>query len=247
MRAFAGTGDRILIVGFTLSGPGVKPILIRGVGPGLAAFGLSGTIPDPRLGVFVGPNEIASNDNWTTDDGRTLGAFGLVAGSRDAVVAQNLTAQNFTAQVNGVGGTVGESLVEVYDGHAAMSALRLVNLSTRTQLDDGQRLIVGVTISGRKQVRVLVRAVGPTLASFGLSAAHPDPTMELYSGSTVIQQNDNWQTDDGRAAGAFPLLPGSKDAVLSALLVPGSYSVHVLGARGTSGVVLVEVYEVPGI
>lgn len=243
VRAFAGAGDRILIVGFTLAGPGSKPVLIRGIGPGLAAFGLSGALADPRLGVFVGANEMASNDNWTTDDGRALGAFALTAGSGDAVVAQNLTAQNFTAQVSGIGGGVGESLVELYDGNPANSALRLVNLSTRTQLDAGQRLIVGLTISGRQPVRILVRAVGPTLTSFGLGGAHPDPTMELYSGATVIQQNDNWQNDDGRTAGAFPLIAGSKDAVVSALLAPGSYSLHALGASGTSGVVLVEVYE----
>ena len=54
------------------------------------------------------------------------------------------------------------------------------------------------------------------MTTLGLGAAHPDPTMELYSGATLIQQNDNWQTDDGRTAGAFPLLAGSKDAVLPA-------------------------------
>jgi hypothetical protein len=243
VRAFAGTGDRVLIVGFTLGGPGTKPVLIRGIGPGLAVFGLTGAIPDPRLGLFAGSNEIASNDNWLNDDGRGLGAFGLVAGSKDAVVAQSLTAQSFTAQLTGIGGAVGESLVEVYDGNAGNSALRLVNLSTRTQLDDGQRLIVGLTVSGRQQTRLVVRAVGPTLATFGVTTAHPDPSVELYSGGTVIQQNDQWQGEDGRGSGAFPLVAGSKDAALSASLNPGNYSVHVLGARGTSGIVLVEVYE----
>lgn len=67
--------------------------------------------------------------------------------------------------------------MELYDGNAANSALRFVNLSTRTRRDDGQRLIVGVTISGRQQVRILVRAVGTTLTSFGLDAAHPDPDL----------------------------------------------------------------------
>jgi hypothetical protein len=243
VRAFSGTGDRVLIVGFTLNGPGAKPVLIRGIGPGLAAFGLSGMVADPRLAVFGGTTEIASNDNWSGNDGRTLGAFALATGSHDAVVAQTLAAQNYTAQVSGSGNTVGEALVELYDGNAASSSLRLVNLSTRTQLDAGQRLIVGLTISGRQPVRILVRAVGPTLTSFGLNGAHPDPTLELYSGPTVIQQNDNWQGDDGRTAGAFPLIASSKDAALSALLAPGSYSVHALGAGGTSGVVLVEVYE----
>jgi len=243
VRAFTGIGDRILIVGFTLAGPGGKPVLIRGIGPSLAAFGVNGALTDPRLGVFVGSNEMASNDNWTTDDGRALGAFALTAGSRDAVVSQNLTAQNFTVQISGIGGGVGESLVELYDANPTNSALRLVNLSTRTQLDTGQRLIVGLTITGRQPVRILVRAVGPTLATFGLGGGHPDPVMELYSGSTVIQQNDNWQGDDGRTAGAFPLIVGSKDAAVSAVLAPGSYFVHTLGAPGTSGVVLVEVYE----
>ena len=245
VRAFAGLGDRVLIVGFTLRGPGTKPLIIRGVGPGLAAFGVAGTLPDPRLGLFVGSNEISSNNDWLNNDGRTLGAFPLVSGSRDAVIAENLSAQGFTTQVSGIGNGTGETIVEIYDGNVPNSNLRLVNLSTRTQLEDGQRLIVGLTVVGRTPVKFAVRAVGPTLAAFGVTAAHPDPRFELYSGATVVDQNDHWQGDDGRAAGAFPLLAGSKDAALVRTLAPGGYSVHVLGAAGTSGIVLVEVYEMP--
>jgi hypothetical protein len=246
VRAFAGLGDRVLIVGFTLRGPGSKSMVIRAVGPGLAGFGVPNTISDPRLGVFVGANEITNNDNWTGNDGRSLGAFALAPGSRDAVVAQNLSAQGFTSQINGVGGTVGEAIVEVYDGFTANSDLRLVNLSTRTQLEDGQRLIVGLTVTGRTPIKLAIRAVGPTLASFGVPDAHPDPKFELYStGASAITQNDQWQGDDGRSAGAFPLLAGSKDAALVGTYPPGPYSVHVLGAPGTRGIVLVEVYEVP--
>jgi hypothetical protein len=245
VRAFAGLGDRVLIVGFTLRGPGAKPMILRGVGPGLADFGVPNTVSDPRLGLFIGSNEISSNDNWSGNDGRMLGAFALATGSRDAVVAQDLSAQGYTSQVTGIGGTVGEAIVEVYDGNAGNSGLRLVNLSTRTQLEDGQRLIVGLTVSGRTFVKFALRAVGPTLASFGVPDAHPDPKLELYSGPNTVDQNDQWQGDDGRSAGAFPLLAGSKDAALVGILPPGNYSVHVLGAPQTRGIVLVEVYEVP--
>lgn len=245
VRAFAGTDDRTLIVGFGLSGPGNKRLVIRGIGPELAAYNVPGTLADPRLGLFFNTTEIMSNDNWTTADGRDLGAFALTTGSKDAVISNNFDARSYSAQVTGANRGTGEALVEVYDGAVSNAALRLTNLSARTQLDEGQRLIVGLTVSGATPKTVVLRAVGPGLLAFNLPTAHPDPRMELYAGSVKIAENDSWSGDYGASSGAFPLSVGSKDAVLVRSLPPGGYSLHVLGATGTSGIVLVELYEAP--
>jgi hypothetical protein len=165
VRAFGGTGDRLLIVGFGPIGTGTKPLLVRAVGPGLSALGVSGVMTDPRLGLFSGATEIAANDNWTGSDGRQVGAFQLTAGSRDAVLSTNVEARSFTAQVAGVGGGTGEVLVEVYDAAPSLATPRLSNLSARAQLDLNQRLIVGLSVGGAESKTFILRGVGPSLAA----------------------------------------------------------------------------------
>ncbi|HVU34465.1 MAG TPA: immunoglobulin domain-containing protein [Opitutaceae bacterium] len=245
VRSFSGTGDRILTVGFALSGAG-KPLLVRAVGPSLAPYGVTDFMTDPRLTVFENSTAILSNDDWSGDDGRTLGAFQLPAGSKDAVVRNAFSGRNYTAQVDSSTGGTGEALVELYDADISSTATQLVNISSRTQLDDGQRLIVGMTLTGQASKGLVMRAVGPGLLGFDVTTAHPDPQIELYDSNSVkIASNDNWSRDDGESAGAFPLTVGSKDAVLVKTLPPGQYTLQVFGAPGTSGIVLVEVYAAP--
>ena len=238
----AGEGDRTLSMGFNVSG-GTKPVIVRAVGPGLATFGLPNLLSNPRLNIYSGSTIILQNDDWSGDDGHALGAFALVPGSKDALIAASFTPGLYSAEVKGVGGTTGQAIVELYDADTAPTVVRVTNLSTRAQVDDGQRLIVGFTLSGSTAKTMVMRAVGPSLALFGVGGAHPDPQLELFQGNTLLDSNDQWQGDDGRAVGAFQLAAGSKDAVLVKRLAPGSYSVHALGAAGTSGVVLVELYE----
>lgn len=246
LRAFAGTGERTLTLGFALEGPGGKRVVIRGVGPSLTPFAVSNPLSDPRLGIYVGATEILANDNWTGADGSDVGGFPLPVGSSDAVVTNSYSAQTYTAQVTGVGGRTGEALIELYDGASGNVALRLVNLSARSQLGDGERLIVGFTLTGADRKRLIIRAVGPGLAQFGVVTAHADPSLELYSANGVkLAENDQWSGDDGRTAGAFPLVAGSKDAVIAYTFDPAGYSVHVKGPVGTSGVVLIEIYDAP--
>ncbi|MBL9190291.1 MAG: DUF1800 family protein [Opitutaceae bacterium] len=126
---------------------------------------------------------------------------------------------------------------------------RLSNLSVRTSAGGADILITGFTIGPGPDKTVLVRAVGPTLGVFGVPGTLGDPKLELYSGSTKIAENDNFNAADApafAAVGAFPLGAGAKDAALVATLAPGSYSAQVTGLGGTSGVALVEVYEVTG-
>ncbi len=258
VRSAAGAGDQTLIVGFVVAG-GNKNLLIRGVGPALAQFGVGGALADPLLGVYSGGTVLLSNDNWESAQAAekvataaAVGGFALPAGGRDAAVLPTLGAGAYTAQVSGVGGTTGIALLELYDA-AGGSTARLVNASARTQVGIGaNQLIAGFTIVGTAAKTVLVRAVGPTLAGFGVAGALADPTLTVLSNRGPLATNDNWSADSGsavaqtaNAVGAFALPSGSRDAALLLTLAPGSYTAQIAGVRDTTGVALVEIYEVP--
>ena len=265
IRSNAGIGAQTLIVGFVVGGvgsSGTKPLLIRGAGPALSAFGVPGVLLDPSLSLFAGPTTVASNDNWNGDAqitaiGTQVGAFAFTpATSRDAALySPALASAAYTVQLAGVDGTTGVALAEIYDATPsdtfAISTSRLINVSARTQVGTGADiLIAGFNIGGATAKTLLLRAVGPTLSVFGVTGVLADPKLDLYSGTTVLQTNDNW---GGTAAivtaatsvGAFPLDAASRDAVLLVTLQPGSYTAQVSGVGNTTGVALVEIYEVP--
>ncbi len=239
---------QLLIVGFATNGG--KDVLLRGIGPTLAAFGVGGTLADPRLAVFSGSTQGAANDDWAATLAPVfsgLGAFALTNGSKDAALQLNVAGAR-TAQISGAAGTGGVVLVEVYDAGAG-TAQRLVNVSARSQVGTGDNiLIAGFVVDGAVAKTLLIRAVGPTLGAFGVGGALTDPKLEIFSGQTKIVENDNWSTvTEATAAGvgAFALAAASRDAALLVTLPPGQYSAQVAGVAGGTGEALVEVYEVP--
>jgi DNA-binding beta-propeller fold protein YncE len=266
LRTIDGNTSRAFIAGFVVSGSSPKPMLVRAVGPSLSQFGISGMLANPRLQIFSGTQMVAENDDWSdTPTMRAtwdrVGAFALNAGSRDAAVVVTLAPGSYSAHVLANGGD-GVALVEVYDAEAAQPATQLINLSTRGFVDTGDGVLVaGFAVTGDTPKRVLVRGVGPALAGFNVSGPLPDPVLKVFSGTTVLAQNDDWETPQAVAgapapaggaeiatvstgAGAFTLPPGSKDAALLITLPAGSYSAVVSGAGGATGAALVEVYEV---
>lgn len=119
-RSKVGTGSDILIAGFNLAGRGTRPLLIRGIGPGLSPFGVTGLLSDPTLQVFDDANRlVASNDNWNASLASTftsLGAFGLPENSKDSALLVTLNAgAAYTVWLSGAGGGVGEALLEIYE------------------------------------------------------------------------------------------------------------------------------------
>ena len=251
VRSFAGAGEQTLIAGFGLSGRGTKDVLIRGIGPTLADFGVPAVLADPTLKFQQGATVLAENDNWGNMSAlvaaaQSVGAFSLPAAAKDAALVASVGATSYTAQINSAG--TGVALVEVYDAAVANRNLSLVNLSARTVLAADDVLIAGFVLSGTGNRVVLIRAVGPTLGVFGLGGVLADPRIELYGSSGKFYENDNWTAEIGSVAarvGAFTLPAGSKDAALLVSLAPGSYSVQVRGSAGSGGVVLVELYDVP--
>jgi hypothetical protein len=115
-----GTGENILIAGFSVTGTGVKALLIRGIGPGLVPFGVTSPLTDPQLAVFAGTNRLTENNDWAgaptlTSAFNAVGAFALPPGSRDAALIVYLPTGSYTAQLSGVGSGTGEGLIEIYE------------------------------------------------------------------------------------------------------------------------------------
>lgn len=264
VRSTAGTGSDTLILGCVV-GPGDPlPLLVRGIGPSLTAFGVNGVLADPLLTVSdADASVVASNDNWSTGTNSNqtaavasrVGAFPLATAALDSAIVANLTPGSYSAVLTGKT-TPGIALVEAYDASTATTSAKLINMSARTRVGtDGAILIAGFVIQGDVPKQVLIRAIGPTLAQFGVSGVLADPQLALFrqGSGTVIQQNDNWVASANAAqlglamaqVGAFTLSAVSRDAAMLVTLEPGAYSAQVSGVGGTTGVALVEIYDVP--
>lgn len=258
VRTNAGTGDNTLIVGIGVGGAGTsgnKSVLLRGVGPALTAFGVGGALADPVMTVFSGQTQVSTNDDWAGGfDFASVGAFAFGAGARDAAIYNNaLASGSYSIQITGKDGATGIALAEIYDAtpSAAVTATtpRLINVSARTQVGTGDNiLITGFAVGGSTSARLLIRAVGPGLTAFGVGGALTDPKLEIYSGATKVSENDNWSAGDAAAftsVGAFNLPANSRDAAIIVNLAPGTYTAQVSGVGATTGVALVEVYQLP--
>jgi hypothetical protein len=265
-RGLVGDGEKALFAGFVITGDAPKSVLVRASGPTLASFGLAGAMENPVLSIVKGTTVLATNDDWSTSaDSATIagtaarvGAFVLNAGSKDAAIMMTLDPGVYSAQVNRASGTAtGLTIVEVYDASAnpGVETQKLVNISTRGEVRTGDNIMIGgFVVTGNVPKRVLIRGVGPTLGGYGVSAVLADPVLTLYQGSTFVATNDNWSESAASASeiaaaavqvGAFPLTANSKDSVLLLTLAPGVYSAQISGAGGTTGIVLLEIYEVP--
>ncbi len=263
-RALSGPGDQTLIVGFVVSGDG-KHVLVRGIGPTLASFGLSNVLIDPMLTLYGANGVAGTNDNWQIDvlgqDQSTLiaattaqvGAFALPLGSKDSALLCTVNTGPHTTSLVRLNSTTGIALTEIYDTDPLNTSAHLINVSARMNVTGGAgTLIVGFVIAGNAAKTVLIRGTGPGLTAYGVSGVLADPMIAVYSGGTQIATDDNWETGTSTAAqiiaasaqvGAFPLVSGSKDAALLITLQPGAYTVLVTGVGNTSGVALVEVYD----
>ncbi len=129
---------------------------------------------------------------------------------------------------------------------------QLVNTSVRVQVGTGADVLITGFVIGATPKTFLFRAVGPTLGAFGVGGTLADPVMTLYSGTTVVQTNDDWSSSASGAAiaqaaaasGAFALPANSRDSAMIATLNPGAYTVKIEGVAGGTGVALFEAYEV---
>ncbi|MBI5769774.1 MAG: CotH kinase family protein [Verrucomicrobia bacterium] len=252
--------DGTLFAGLSLADTAGKGFIIRGVGPTLAAFGATDVLPDPELKIVRADGvETHRNAGWETGNDvarlvaltKSVGAFPLAARSADSAILATLPAGSYTVHLSSTTGQTGLALAEFY---AHDDNGRIMNLSIRTRVRPGDgALIGGFVVQGPAYKRLLLRAIGPTLASFGVGAALEDPVLTIYAGQNVEATNDDWSgaanaemiTAATTSVGAFALAPGSLDAAILITLKPGAYTVDVRGKERAEGITLLEIYDVP--
>lgn len=286
--------NEIMIGGFVIEGTEPAMVLIRGRGPTMAGapFFVSGVLTDPHLQLFSGSTQIAQNDNWHDDpqcDSRFAcgGSAEILATGLDpcqpnpgqtaapsgcgneSAILMILPPGAYTAFLKGVGGRVGVGLVEVFEIDGLANPSKLVNISTRAMVQKSDnRMIGGMIVAGPAAKTVLIRARGPSMgtAPFFVPGVLSDPYLQLFSGSSVVAQNDNWrdsaQCDShfgcGEAShilatGLSPCEPNpgqssepancNREAAILINLPPGAYTAVLGGTAGGTGVGLVEIFD----
>jgi glucose/arabinose dehydrogenase len=251
-RSRVTTGDNVMIGGFIITGAAGKKVIVRGLGPSLTQSNVPDALADPILELH-GPSGalIASNDNWR-DTQQTEIVNSQLAPTNDleSAIVQTLQPGAYTAILKGKGGASGVGLVEVYDLDGA-AASKLANISARSFVQTTDNVLIGGFILGHNNgaAKVIVRAIGPSLAQAGINNALADPTLELRDGNgALLMANDNWQDDPSQAAQVTAAGVPPTNALESAIaisLLPGPYTAIVAGKNGGTGIGLVEVYNIP--
>lgn len=261
-RLQIGIDDNVLIAGIVITGTQPKKVLIRGLGPTLSQFNVPNVLVDPQLELHDSSSVIGTNDDWqTTQLGGVISAdqkteiensqFAPPNSSEPAIIA-TLAPGSYTAILRGANSTTGAGLVEAYDISGGTPS-QLANISTRGFVQTGDGVMIGGLVTVNRPTRVLVRALGPTLAQFGLNNVLANPQLELHDATGIIATNDDWQTTQVGGSIARPQVsaiqasglapPNGSESAITTILQPGSYTAIVRGAGDTTGIALVEVYN----
>jgi hypothetical protein len=266
-RAFVQTGDNVMIGGFIVQGSEPKRVIIRAIGPELTHYGVPNALANPTLELHDSAGVlIATNDSWlhtiiggiiTSDQVRDIRSSGHAPrDARESAIIAELSPGNYTAIVSGVNNVTGVALVEVYDLSTNTASI-LGNISTRSFVQTGDNIMIGgFIVQGTGAKRVIIRAIGPELGAppYSIPNALDNPTLELHNGRGVlIASNDNWRhtiiggiitSDQTQAIRTSSYAPGDgRESAIIAELPAGNYTAIVRGVNDTTGVALVEVYD----
>ena len=248
-RAYVGTGEKVAIAGFIVTGSSAstKRILLRGLGPSLVTNGITGCLSDPAIDLYDSHGVLlATNDNWWSTQRSEVSATGLApTNNKEASLLVTIPPGEYTAILHAANSSSsGVGLVEVYDIDPISDA-RLTNLSARAYVGQGDNVLIGGIVFSDASDSLLLRASGPSLAARGINDTLSDPTMELFdSDGNLIAQNDNWRDNSNASAIAQSGLAPNDTRESALLLQPqaGLYTVIVRDTRGTVGVGLVEAF-----
>jgi hypothetical protein len=240
-------GDKALISGFIITGSQDKKVLIRGLGPSLP---VSGQLADPTLELFASDGRsLATNDNWKQSQEQEIRATTIPPPKDlEAAMVRTLAPGKYTAILRGKNNGTGVGQAEVYDLAQGASS-QLANISTRGFVDtDNNVMIGGVIVGGGSSgstAKVLVRAIGPSLTKQGVTGALHDPTLELRDANAqLLAQNDNWKTNQEQAIRDTTVPPtDDRESAIVKTLAAGNYTAIVRGKGSTTGVGLVELYN----
>jgi lysophospholipase L1-like esterase len=247
-RLNVGTGDDVAIVGFIVTGTDSKEVIVRGLGPSLEVNGvpLTDLLADPTLSLYQGDTLIMTNDNWKDSQEAEIEATGIppMDDPESAIVA-TLAPGSYTAILSGTNGGTGNGQVEVYDLDTTVNST-LANASTRGFVQTGDNiLIAGFIVGTGESDTIVVRAIGPSLADMGVADPLLDPTLDLYDANGVILvSDDNWRDSQETLIQSTGLTPtNDAESAIIKSLGPGNYTAVVRGKDDTTGVALVEVYN----
>jgi uncharacterized repeat protein (TIGR01451 family) len=251
-RLRVGTGDNVLIGGFIITGAEPKKVIIRGIGPSLNGVGV--TLADPILELHQGGATLATNDNWKTNDQTGQSQQTEIEATTippkndlESAILATLSHGTYTAILVGKNGGTGVGLIEVYDLAQGANS-KLANISTRGLVGtDDNVMIAGFIIGGNGQPegKVVIRAIGPSLAAFGIANVLQDPLLELHNGNgATIQANDDWQQTQAGEINQTGLAPNdTRESAIVTTLPDGNYTAIVRGKNNATGVAVVEVYS----
>lgn len=254
-RANVGTGDNVLIGGIIISGNDTKQVVLRAIGPSLTGAGVTDALLDPTLDLFDSAGTlIATNDNWMENsaaDQMTL-TDAMLAPNDDAesALVANLQPGAYTAIVRGVDDTTGVALVEAYDLDNGTTDSKFGNISTRGFVETGENVMIGGFIlggGGGGFAQVIVRGIGPSLADSGVTDVLADPTLDLFDNDgNLVASNDNWMDDPNMQTVADRGLAPSdpNESAIYEVLPIGAYTAILSGVGDTTGIGLVESYDV---
>jgi N-acetylneuraminic acid mutarotase len=235
------TGDKVLIGGLIVTGTGTKRILVRALGPSVP---VPGALGNPQIQLFNGSGQsIAVNDDWKSAPNGAEIKDSTLAPPNDleAAILATVSPGSYTAVVSGVNGATGVGLVEVYDLEGGPDS-RLANISTRGFVQTGDDVLIGgLILNGQIARKIIVRAIGPSLAR---ADALADPTLELRNANGgLLAENNNWRTTQ-EAEIIETTVPPSHDleSAIVTTLAPAAYTAILRGVGDTTGIALVEAY-----
>jgi hypothetical protein len=241
-----------MIGGFVVSGASPKTVVITAKGPSLIPYGIANALANPTLTLVRSSDQavLATNDDWgSAANAAQIQASGFApSNALESAIYATLAPGAYTAIVSGAGGTTGVGLVEAYE--VDHPEVPFINVSTRGQVGTGTDVMIGgFVIQGSAPQTLVVRALGPSLAAYGIANPLANPTVTLVRSSdqAVMATNDNW----GSASNAAQLQASGfapSNALESAILItlnPGAYTAIVSGSGGGTGVGIVEVYATP--
>jgi len=239
------TGGDVAIAGFMVES--TQQILVRALGPTLQSFGVTAVLADPIIELHDGNGTlIASNDNWKTTQQSAISATGKAPpNDAESAILRTLNQGNYTMVVRGKNNTTGIALVEAYALDFQTNAFTLANVSTRGFAGTVDHVMIAGCIPGDAVNNVIVRALGPTLAQFGVPNVLMDPTLEVHDqNGSLLASNDNWQDTQKTLIEQSGFAPPNltESAIIVFVVGHPSFTAIVRGKNNTIGARLVEVY-----
>jgi hypothetical protein len=245
-RGTVGTGENVLIQGFSVGGDRPAKVLLRAIGPSLGSE-LTHPVADPVISLYdSGGSLLAWNDDWKSLQESEIEATAIApTEDKEAAILIELQPGLYTALMSGKSTALGVGLVEIYD-LSDDDLTDLQNVSTRGLVGVGNNVMIGGLIVGPGQSpTIIARAIGPTLGALGIQNPLEDPLLELRdSNGALVESNDNWKDSNEVGVTATAIAPADeRESAIVRQLAPGNYTTVLRGNNNTAGIALVEIYR----